>query len=324
MKGQRVVRINTKNLSFRAFFRVFALCLFLSWVSSSQARSATPLSTLTDGDFERQLDLPGNDLLDKHSTLFQDADKLYQKLPFSPGERMRFVVTYLGVSGGTAEILAQPPVKFGNSWAHRFTAEVKSARWYRWIMQIHDSIEALMHSGSEFVPGRFYINQQESSFRQTKIVEFDSTKNVINQRTKRKDREENRASFPFVTGSKDAVGALYFLRARLAATNPPPLELDIPIFTSERTWTGKANYLGSDFRKIGSRKYESDVFQLVTTFGGLMEQRGDIRVWFTRDERRIPLYIEANVRFGFIKVTLDEWDPGEHRKEQFPPLRHNL
>lgn len=303
---------------------LIACGLTLTFPQIVSAGQVTRLSTLTDGDFERQIDVPPHELIDKNSPVMQDAVRTYQRLPFDPGERLRFVVTYLGVSGGAAEVIMQPPVKQGDSWAHRLTGEVKSARWYRWIMQIHDSIEGLMAQGPEFVPARFYINQQEGSFRQSKIIEFNSAKGVINQQTKRKDRDEARASFPFVVGSKDALGSLYYLRIRLAASNPPPTQMDIPIFTSEKTWTGKANYLGSESKKIGKKSYETDVYRLITTFGGLMEQRGDIKMWFTRDERRIPLYIEASVRFGYIKVTLDEWDPGELRKNQFEPIRHDL
>lgn len=288
------------------------------------ASEKTPMSTLTDGSFERQLNVPQHEPLENGSTLFQESVNTYQKLPFDPGERMRFIVTYLGVSGGSAEVIMQPPVKRGDTWAHRLTGEVKSARWYRWIMNIHDSIEALMIDGGEMVPSRFYINQQEGSFRQSKILEFDSKQNVIHQQTKRKDRGESKNSYPFAAGTKDALGSLYYIRTRLAAGNPPPANLDVPIFTSEKTWTGKATYLGSEIRKIGKKEYDSDIYRMVTTFGGLMEQRGDIKMWFTRDERRLPIYIEASVRFGNIKVTLDEWDAGDLKKNQFPAVRHNL
>lgn len=288
------------------------------------AADKTPLSTLTDGSFERQLSVPPHEPVETNSPLFQEAVRIYQKLPFDPGERMRFVVTYLGVSGGSAEVIIQPPVKRGDTWAHRLTGEVKSARWYRWIMNIHDSIEALMIDGGEMVPSRFYINQQEGSFRQSKILEFDSKQNVIHQQTKRKDRDESKNSYPFAAGTKDALGSLYYIRTRLAAGGTPPANLDVPIFTSEKTWTGKATYLGAEKQRIGKKEYDSDVYRLITTFGGLMEQRGDIKMWFTRDERRLPLYIEASVRFGNIKVTLDEWDAGELKKNQFPSVRHNL
>ena len=303
---------------------VIALGFVISAMATSANAERTPLSTLSNGDFERQLQVPASVTLENGNSLREEANKIYAQLPFSVGERMRFVVTYLGVSGGSAEVIIQQPVKNLDTWAHRITGEVKSASWYRWIMQIHDSIETLSYKGAAFMPARFYINQQESSFRNSKILEFDQSKALIFQHTKRKDRSETKSQFPLVEGTKDALGSLYYLRAQFAASNPPPLDLNFPIFTSEKTWTGKADYLGSDTRKIGNKKYETDVFRLITTFGGLMEQKGDIRIWFSKDSRRLPLYIEATVRFGHIKVALDEWDPGEAHKAQFEPIRHNF
>lgn len=312
----------------RTFLNIKFCCgvAFLSlgfWIPTLRA-DTTPLSTLSDGKFERQLPLPQSVALESGSALLDEAQKTYSRLPFDVGERMRFVVTYLGVSGGSAEVILQPPVKHQDTWAHRMTGEVKSARWYRWIMEIHDSIETLSFKGAEFAPLRFYINQQESAFRSSKVLEFDQSKGVVRQQTKRKDRAEVRGEFPLSEGTKDALGALYYLRTQLAASNPPPLNMNFPIFTSEKTWTGKATYLGSDTRKLGRKTYETDVFRLITTFGGLMEQKGDIKIWFTNDSRRLPVYIEATVRFGHIKVALNEWDPGFGQKGQFEPIRHNL
>lgn len=307
----------------RFYFAILFVCgVFIAGKSS--AGPVTPLSTLSDGSFERQLDVPPHTVLEQGSPQSQAAATVYQTMPFGPSERMRYIVTYLGVSGGSAEVILHPPVKYGDSWAHRMTGEVKSASWYRWIMNIHDSIEVLMNNGTEFTPARFYINQMEGSFRQSKIVEFEPPKGVLSQITKRKGRDEKRATFPFVTGTKDALGSLYYIRNQLASKNPPPTQMDVPIFTSEKNWTGKATYLGSDTKKIGKKSYEADVYRLITTFGGLMEQKGDIKMWFSRDERRLPLYIEATVRFGYIKVTLNEWDPSALSKARFEPIRHDL
>lgn len=316
--------MHSNNFQFSTRLGCLAAVSLGALISNPAHAQTTRLSNLSDGNFERQLQIPPTTPLESGSSLADEANKTYAQLPFSVGERMKFIVTYLGVSGGAAEVIIQPPVKHLDTWAHRITGEVKSARWYRWIMNIHDSIEGMAYKGGDFVPARFYINQQEGSYRNSKILEFDQSKGIVRQWAKRKDNDEVRLEFPLVDGTKDALGALYYLRTKLAATNPPPLNLNFPIFTSEKTWTGKADYLGSDTRKIGGKKYDTDVFRLVTTFGGLMEQKGDVKIWFSRDSRRLPLYIEASVKFGHIKVTMDEWDSGEAHRGQFEAIRHNL
>ena len=103
-------------------------CIGALTSAGANAGQVTPLSNLSDGSFERQLELPDHQRLESDSPLAQAAANTYHKLPFDPAERMRFVVTYLGVSGGAAVVIIQPPVNFGESWAHRMTGEVKSAR----------------------------------------------------------------------------------------------------------------------------------------------------------------------------------------------------
>jgi hypothetical protein len=287
-------------------------------------QASEALSTLTSGKFNRQIELPKTEPVSPESTLGREASSVYAKTVVSPGERIRYAVTYLGVSAGSAELTLQPAVKLGNSWAHRITAEVKSSSWYSWLVKLHDSVEEISSEALQFTPVRFYINQLEKDYQSTKLLEYSPSTLTVRQRSKKLGQDEVQKDFQYPKGTKEALGALYYLRTQLASSQPPPLNLEFPIFTSEKTWTGKATYRGSETRKINGNQYEADVYHLITTFGGLMEQKGDIRIWFTRDERKIPIYIEAYIKFGFIKVTLDEWDPGEVQKPRYKPIRHDL
>lgn len=301
--------------------RAFALALSLAAI---QAQASTTFSTLTSDAFSSQIDLPRSETIPAGSPLDAKIKEAYSKLNVSPGERIRYAVTYMGVNAGDAEVILQRPVKFGSGWAHRITAEVKSASWYSWLVKLYDSAEELSTEAEEFTPVRFYLNQIEKDYESTKLLEYNPAALSVRQRSKRSGKSEVQKEFQYPEGTKEALGALYYLRSQLASSFPPPLNLEFPIFTSEKTWTGKASYRGSDTRKISGTKYDTDVYHLITTFGGLMEQKGDIRIWFTRDERKIPIYIEAYLKFGYIKVTLDEWDPGEIQKPKFKPIRHDL
>jgi hypothetical protein len=300
------------------------LCTILALSAPKLSSASEALSTLTSGNFNRQLELPKTSPVSPESPLGKEVSKIYATTNVSPGERIRYAVTYLGVSAGDAEITLQPAVQHANSWAHRITAEVKSSNWYSWLVKLHDSVEEISAEGLQFTPVKFYINQLEKDYQSTKLLEYNPGSLSVRQRSKKLGQAEVEKEFRYPKGTKEALGALYYLRTQLASSHPPPLHLEFPIFTSEKTWTGKASYRGSETRKIDGNKYETDVYHLVTTFGGLMEQKGDIRIWFTKDERKLPIYIEAYIKFGFIKVTLYEWDPGELQKAKFKPIRHDL
>lgn len=299
--------------------------LGLARPGSADAQSSNPhqFSNLSDGKWERQLDAPATENLQPGTALMQQALETYATLPFDIGERMKFAITYLGVKGGVAEVMLRTPVKHKNTWAHRITGEVKSAEWYSWITRVHDAVEGLMGPTADLNPLRFYINQQEGSFRQSKIVEFDEEAGKVRQRKKRKDKDEKSEEFEFQRGTKDALGALYFLRQKLARGEVKG-EFKFPVYTSEKTWTGTVTLEKQETKKIDGEKIETDVYRLVTQFGGLMEQKGDIRLWLTRDSRHIPVYVEASVKFGYIKLALTEWDQGHadpNRKRVYEKLR---
>ncbi len=281
------------------------------------------LSSLTDGSFERQLDMPVFQNLEPATPLMEKSLETYAQLPFDVGERMKFLITYMGAKGGTAEVNFRTPIRWKNTWAHRITGEVKSATWYSWIMKIHDGVEGLMDDSAELSPLHFYINQRENNFMQSKIVHFEPETSKIKQITKRKDKPEKNEEFNFVKGSKDALGALYFFRKHVP-TGEGIAKFEIPIFTSEKTWTAIAQLQGQEKKEVEGIVYDTDVYRLTTHFGGLMEQKGDIRIWLTRDTRRLPVYTEAAILFGSIKVALVEWDQGYadgKRKKLFEPIR---
>ena len=318
-------RVGFKNVFCVALCAASGLALWQGPTAFAQDKkpAVKQFSNLSDGTWERQLEVPDSENLVPSTPLMNKALDTYAHLPFDIGERLKFSITYLGVKGGVAELMLRTPIKWKNGWAHRITGEVKSAEWYRWITRVHDSVEGVMDSSLELVPLRFYINQQESDFRQSKIVDFEMGAGKIKQLTQRKEREPKTEEFELATGTKDALGALYYFRERVAVGEGNK-KFEFPIFTSEKTWTATAQLVKQEKRSISGTSYETDVYQLYTQFGGLMEQKGDIRVWLTRDSRRIPVYAEANVKFGYIKLTLAEWDQGyadPKRKKVYDKIR---
>ena len=280
-------------------------------------------SSLSDGRFETQLDRPPIESLRPGSPEMLKALETFDNLPFDVGERMHFLVTYLGIRGGSAEVVVRHPVKVGEGWGARVTGEVKSAEWYSWVAKVHDAVESVFMPQDRYKPVQFYINQQEARYFKTKIVRFNHTASQILQLERRKGREAKELSFELQNDVKDAIGALYFLRQEIDQ-RPAHQVFEFPIFTSEKTWRGQVRLLKSERRKVFAEEYDTDVYAMDTQFGGILQQEGDIRVWFTRDKRRLPVYIQANVQFGYIEVELAEWDQGyasPAKKKIYPKIR---
>jgi hypothetical protein len=304
--------------------RDFGLVLtaLLGLAPGLSAIASERFSTLSDGKFETQLERPETTSLVPGSAEMQTALKYFDELPFDVGERMQYLITYLGIRGGSAEAVIHHPVKSKDGWSMRVTGEVKSAEWYSWITRVHDAVEAVLSPAQDYRPLQFFMNQQESKYFNTKLVQFDWTAGKVQQKERRKDKEAKSETFELVPNTKDGVGALYYLRQEIDK-HPKDATFEFPIFTSDKTWTGKVKFLRSEKRKVLGQEFETDVYALDTQFGGLLQQEGDVRVWFTQDKRRLPVYIQANVAFGYIEVELVEWEQGfanPAKKTIFPKI----
>ena len=308
----------------RALWLFLALAGLVGIPSVSAAKER--FSNLSDGTFETQLPRPVFESLPPGSPAMTEALKVFETLPFDVGERMRYMITYLGVRGGQAEIVVHHPVKAPHGgWAMRVTGEVISATWYAWIASVHDAVESTFDPLADYRPHQFFMNQQESKYFNTKIVKFDFASGKVLQTERRKDKSVKEETFELAPGSKDGVGALYYLRQMIGNLDKDKV-IEFPIFTSDKTWTGKVKFLRSESKKVFGQAFDTDVFALDTQFGGLLQQEGDIRIWFTRDIRRLPVYIQADVAFGYIEVELAEWDqgyPNSAVKTIFPRLRRD-
>lgn len=281
-------------------------------------------STLSDGRFETQMPRPNHSPLVPGSKEMTEALKRYESLPFDVGERIRFKVRYLGIKGGSAEVIIHHPVKRETGWKQRVTGEVMSAKWYSWIIELHDAVEAIFGLDREFTPDQFFINQLEGKFQQSKIVRFHPEKAEIHQTTQRKDRDAKEEKFPLEGNAKDALGAFYYLRQQVESRGGGNLKFGFQVFTSEKTWVGNVSWLRSEIKEVEGIRYDTDLYALDTEFGGLLQQEGDIRMWLTRDRRRLPVYAQANIAFGYIEVSLVEWDQGfanAKKKKIYPPIR---
>lgn len=106
---------------------------------------------------------------------------------------------------------------------------------------------------------------------------------------------------------KDLFSALYAVRRNklevgsadrvLVGDNQTIKEIEVRVLKKERVHT-----------EIGP--YDALLVDTVAVMGGLFKNGGQFRIWFSADERRIPVKFEAKVKFGKVTGILREDKPG--------------
>ena len=110
-----------------------------------------------------------------------------------------------------------------------------------------------------------------------------------------------------VPGSRDLLSAVFALRDETLTRRA---DIHIPIFSGIKRWELVAEVAGQETIKTDAGTFDTLVIRCRTTFGGKYATNGDITVWFSNDERRIPVRMVAPFSIGQVEAELTAYQSG--------------
>ena len=107
---------------------------------------------------------------------------------------------------------------------------------------------------------------------------------------------------PIPANTQDLISCLYYVRNQLPMTQGASLILNIHHDKKNRRVEVRVENIETLEGTWGKR--ETAQVLVIMPFKGLFINKGNIRVWFTTDERRIPVRMKAKVIIGTIVADL--------------------
>jgi len=209
-----------------------------------------------------------------------------------PRGKLYFGIYWLGIYAGKAVLEAT-----NDNGTLRITSRVYSAPLISIFYKVEDYAECLIKDG---MPLNFRIKQHEGRYRSDKETKFDYAKGKL-------------IYFDYLKGKKkkhiikegvvwDVISGFYYLMAQ-------PLEVGeviyIDIFDSNKFYKAEVKVLKKEKVDMLDRgKVDTVVVKPKLKSGGLFKSKGDILVWLTDDEEKIPVRIETKVPIGKVVVKL--------------------
>lgn len=207
-------------------------------------------------------------------------------------EKFQYDLYWLGVYVGRASLEA-----VNDETGLRITSRVHSAPFISTFYKVEDYAESRLVNGAAV---HFRIRQQEGRYRSDKETIFD----ILNERV---------TYFDYLKGIKnehavakrllwDVVSGFYFLRTRPL---PSGETLLIDIFDSNKFYKAEVNVLGKErVRLPGGGEVEALIVKPDLKSEGLFQNKGDILIWLTDDENRIPVRVETKAPIGKVTAEL--------------------
>ena len=217
---------------------------------------------------------------------------------YGPGEKMVFSIGYgvINAGEGTLEVLGLTEYQ-GHTCFH-IQSKANSNRFFSSIYKVRDKI--ISYIDTEYLFSRyFYKRLREGDYKKTVEISFDHEAGEA--------RYADGRTFPAVGGVQDVLSAFFLVRT---------LDLEegsvysIPAHSSRKTYDLQVIVHGKERVEVEAGTWDCFVVEPVIEGEGLFKHEGQMTLYITDDEYRVPVLIKTKVPVGSIDVELKEYRPG--------------
>ncbi len=222
-------------------------------------------------------------------------------------EKMTYEVTYFGATAAYFFLDVLPFKTINSRRVYHFRGKAKSSSVFKLFYEMDDQVESFVDFEGVF-SHRFNLTLNESKQVRNSIELFNSKKEETYYwdytHAKGKQPKETKKSEKIKPFSQDLFSAIHYLRF---VEFPDGGVIRFPLVTEAKNWEVEIVVQKRTTMKtpLGRRTKVVRV-EVRTIKDGKIKQQGKSFIWYTDDERRIPVLIEAKVKVGTVKAALTE------------------
>ncbi len=220
-------------------------------------------------------------------------------VPFAPGERMEFSITYLGITMGKARIsVGNPEGPVLPVFLEARTAGIAS------IVTVRDQLATYLDVETG-LPRWSSLDAVESGYRHTDTAHFDRAAGKANVRLKGK--YDNTYVVDAAPDAVDFVALVFRLRVL-------PLETgarhEFQVLAGKTVSRVVAEVLGRETLSTKAGTFATVKVRVPTGFTGQFSEKDPTIVWLSDDPRRIVVRIATEFAIGHATAGLVSYRPG--------------
>ena len=216
---------------------------------------------------------------------------------FKIPERLEFELSYSGITAGHAV----QEIKQVENEIH-IVSTARSADWLRFFFPVDDRIESYLTAAippqAIGTPRLYRERKHEGRTKTDREARFDHEKLEVTSIDHRSKEEKKQG---VTKRTYDTLSSFYYFRSI-------PLEVGmtyfIDIFDFKTLWNTEVKVLRREEIITPVGRFKTIVIQPLLKSEGIFARTGDMFIWLTDDDRRIPVQMRSKVVVGSITATL--------------------
>ncbi len=227
----------------------------------------------------------------------EDFRKVENKA-FKVGEILTFEVKYGFVTAGIATMSIPKIKRISGRDAYNVNFEVNSVPSFDWIYKVRDKYESYIDVEGLF-PWRFEQHIREGGYSRDFSAFFD-------QRKGKAKTSEGEYEIPMYVN--DIISAFYLARTfDYSKMNKGDL-VHLKNFYKDKVYDLDVRFLGRETIEVAAGEFRCIIVEPLVQEGGLFKSEGNIIVWLSDDDNKIPVRVKTKVVIGSIDADLIKYE----------------
>lgn len=221
-------------------------------------------------------------------------------VPFRPGEKLHYTVSWAGIPAAEATLEILPREKRRGKKAWHFVMTARTSALVEHIYPVHDRIDSF--ADAAMTRSLLYRERKRTRGKRKNVtVAFDWKAKTARYTKNGKARKPR----PLSDGAFDPLAVFYYFRMQELREGAV---LTRPVSDGKKCVTGTAGVRGRQRITAGGKQYDTFLVEPeLTDIGGVFEKSpgAKLQIWVTADRRRLPVLIKSRVIVGSFTAELD-------------------
>jgi hypothetical protein len=228
----------------------------------------------------------------------KDEFRVLENKAFKEGEKLTFDLNYGFVTAGIAVMEIPRIKKISGRNAYHVNFEVNSVPSFDMFYTVRDRYESYLDVEGLF-PWRFEQHIREGGYTRDFSAFFD-------QRKGKAKTSEGEYEIPLYVN--DIISAFYYARTLDYSDMKVNDLINLQNFYKDKVYDLDVKYLGKETIEVPAGKFECVIVEPLVKEGGLFKHEGNIIVWLTDDELKMPVKVRTKIIIGYVEAKLTSYE----------------
>lgn len=232
------------------------------------------------------------------TSIYSEEFRTIENNAFREGEKLTFDVKYGFVTAGIAEMAVQNTRKLAGRDVYHVTFRVNTVPAFDPFFIVRDRYETFLDVEGLF-PWRFEQHIREGKYTKDFSAFFDQRRGFA---------KTSGGTFEIPPNVNDILSAFYITRTFDFSDMKPGDRFHLENFYNDKVYPLDVIYLGKERITVEAGTFDCIMVEPLVVEGGLFKNEGNIIVWLSDDELKIPVKVKTKVIIGSIDSELTAYE----------------